>query len=91
MGILKKYVILICLTAQPEIIYERVKSKKNRPLLETADPLHTVKALLAERTPTYQEADRMIDTSNLTMDEVVDKVIQSFHELVKKRGNTRDE
>ncbi|MDT3703622.1 MAG: shikimate kinase, partial [Thermincola sp.] len=44
---------IVCLTAEPEVIYQRLKRKKNRPLLKTEDPLATVKQLLQDREPFY--------------------------------------
>ncbi|PKM81277.1 MAG: shikimate kinase [Firmicutes bacterium HGW-Firmicutes-14] len=77
---LKENGIIICLTASPEVIYERVRRKKNRPLLQTEDPLGTINRLLNERAPFYRCADAVVDTSNRELDEVVGEVIRLFME-----------
>lgn len=71
---LRKNGVLICLSASPEVIIARTKTEKNRPLLNTPYPLETIAELLRFRAPLYARADIMIDTSDLTINEVVAKV-----------------
>lgn len=75
---LRKKGILICLTARPEVILERTKDEHHRPLLEVDYPLATVKELLKFRAPYYAQADYSIDTSPLTIDQVVEEVIKLY-------------
>jgi len=72
---LKTKGVLICLSAQPEVILERTKSSVRRPLLNVADPEEKIAALLNKRAPLYAKADYTIDTSCLSIEEVVEKVI----------------
>lgn len=72
---LKKTGVLIALSAQPEAIYERVKHNTDRPLLKVLNPIEKIKELLHIRKPHYEKADYMIDTTSLSVDEVVDKII----------------
>ncbi|HAP93163.1 MAG TPA: shikimate kinase [Desulfotomaculum sp.] len=73
---LKKNGILICLSADPETIYYRVKGKRHRPLLDGKDDLRRrIGELLIERAPAYQVADFTVDTSRCRPDEVVDKIV----------------
>lgn len=78
---LRKNGVLICLSARPEVIIERTKAEKNRPLLDTPYPLETIKELLRFRAPLYAQADVMIDTSDLTINEVVTKVKKIAEEI----------
>lgn len=71
---LKRNGLLICLSARPEVIMARTKAEKNRPLLATPYPLETIKELLHLRAPLYARADVTIDTSELTVDEVVARI-----------------
>jgi len=73
---LRKNGILICLEASPEAIYERVRNDKYRPLLQVENPLQKIKDMLEYRKIFYDEADYFIDTSELTINEVVDEVIK---------------
>ena len=67
--------ITICLWAEPDIIYNRVKNSSHRPLLNVSDPLAEIKRLLNEREASYRKARYSVDTSFLSIDEVVDEVI----------------
>lgn len=66
--------ITFSLIAKPETIYNRVKHSDHRPLLKTADPLGTIKELLASREEAYRTAEYVIETDNLTVEQVADKI-----------------
>jgi shikimate kinase len=70
----KKAGMVICLTADPEIIYERIKHETHRPLLQTPDPRGTIKGLLESREKFYRQADLIIDTSGKTVDDTVKEI-----------------
>jgi shikimate kinase len=67
---------IVHLTAEPEVILRRVGDPETRPLLapDNGDRLGRVRALLAERAPVYAVATHAVDTSTLTLDEVVERV-----------------
>jgi shikimate kinase len=65
---------VICLWADPETIYERVKDQKHRPLLNVGSPRARIEELLRERRPFYEKADHSVDTSGLSVPEVVDRI-----------------
>lgn len=75
---LKKNSITICLTASPEVIYERTKDYDNRPLLKTDDTYMRIKELLKEREPYYSEADIKIDTTQLEAQKVVETIMKEM-------------
>lgn len=65
-----------CLVADVRTILKRVRgARTERPLLEVADPERRIEDLLAERTEGYA-AFRQIDTSQASIDEVVDTILQ---------------
>jgi shikimate kinase len=67
----KKAGLVVCLSARPEVIYERIKHEMHRPLLQTPDPLSKIKELLESRAAFYAQADMIIDTSEKTVDDVI--------------------
>jgi shikimate kinase len=67
----KKGGFIVCLTASPDVIYERVKHETHRPLLQTADPKAKIKELLDSRAQFYAQADVCIDTSDKSVDDVI--------------------
>jgi shikimate kinase len=72
---LRRNGVIIYLHASPEVIYERVKNQTHRPLLQVKDPMGKIRELLEFRAPFYANNDYTIDTSSLTVEEVVDEVL----------------
>lgn len=71
---LKSRGTVVYLRCHPEELYLRTRHDRNRPLLQTDDPLARLKALYAQRHPLYME----------TADIVLESGRQSVHCLVRK-------
>jgi shikimate kinase len=69
--VFKKAGLVVCLTARPEVIYERIKHETHRPLLKVPDPMGKIRDLLESRAKFYGQADLIIDTSEKSVDEAV--------------------
>jgi shikimate kinase len=67
------------LTASPERIIERVSGDASRPLLR-GDVEERVRRLLAERKTAYDFAHIRIDTTDLSPDEVADRILAAVKE-----------
>ncbi len=52
--------LVIYLHVQPEILFERTKNDKNRPLLQVADPLERFKQLYIARDNIYRQTAHLI-------------------------------
>lgn len=74
-AIMKQSGRFIAFTARPEVIFERIKKETHRPLLNTADPLARIKELLNIRKPYYDQAEFLIDTSDISILEVAQKIL----------------
>ncbi len=62
-----------------EQILERSSSSKERPLLNVQNAREKIVALLKFREPFYENAaDVIIDTTNLSIDEIVTKILVVF-------------
>jgi shikimate kinase len=70
----KRAGLVVCLTAEPEVILERIKHETHRPLLQTPDPLAKIKELLGNREKFYHQADLIIDTSHKSVDDAVTEI-----------------
>jgi len=66
---------IICLYADSQTIYNRVNKKNNRPLLKRENVLSEINRLLEERKEAYNNFTIKIDTTNLNVQEVADKII----------------
>ncbi|MDD3528361.1 MAG: shikimate kinase [Gallionellaceae bacterium] len=77
---LKARGVVIYLRCQPQELYQRTRHDRNRPLLQTEDPLARLQALYEQRHPLYmQTADIVLDTGR-----------QSVHCLVRKLEGVLD-
>ncbi len=74
--IMKQTGKIICLTANPEVILKRTQRYSHRPLLKVDNPKQKIEELLEKRAAFYALADITIDTSELTVEQVVDKIIE---------------
>lgn len=55
--------IVVYLRGTPEHLFERTRHDRNRPLLQTGDPLARLRELYQQRDPLYREvADIIVDT-----------------------------
>lgn len=72
---LLKATLLVCLTASADVLLKRAGTGAKRPLLKGADRRERIEALLRERERKYCRAHAVIDTGDLTVDQVVDKIV----------------
>lgn len=78
--LLRENGVFIGLTAQPEVIFNRVKRKKTRPLLLMGNMREQIDKLFAERRDAYQIAEYTVDTSVLSQEEVVEVIVRYLKE-----------
>ena len=73
---LKKGAVVVCLTASPEVILQRVSDDSSvRPLLENSNKALNIRELLKFRQPLYERAaDIMIDTSEMDIETVAERI-----------------
>lgn len=55
--------VSVWLRADLDLLWQRVRHKTTRPLLRTANPRETLKALYEARLPAYRQADLAVDAS----------------------------
>lgn len=80
---MKETGMIICLTATPEAILKRTSGYIHRPLLNVKDPKKQIELLLKLRAPYYAKADKTIDTSKISVEEVVKKVLKLISKIKK--------
>lgn len=80
--------IIVCLSARPEVIARRIgRSAAKRPkLLEGGKPLRDRIAELQEaRREAYARAEVTVDTSDLTIEQAADRVLDAYVEHALRR------
>jgi len=74
--------IVIFLDVTPEVIMKRIEGT-DRPLLQTDDPLQTLKDLSEERKDKYAQSDITIEISeDMNEDQVADEVVKLMHNFI---------
>ena len=70
---------VVYLRTKPETVYERVKFDNSRPLLKSDNPLEKIKKMQEDRGDIYELlADYIIDTDELTPQQIADKIIEEL-------------
>ncbi|MFH1355259.1 MAG: shikimate kinase [Candidatus Omnitrophota bacterium] len=79
--------VVICLKASAEVILKRTSGKTHRPLLNVADPKKQIESLLQSRAADYAQADKSIETSTLSLKEIVQNILE-FLDQNKSQNKT---
>ena len=74
--LIKKMATSVWLRVSFEVLAKRLEKRSGRPLLQTADPQQTLKALIKKRYPIYNDADFIVDAENDGVDITVSKVVE---------------
>jgi cytidylate kinase len=86
--LLKSLGTVMFLDASPEVLLERIGDTDSRPILKEKDPLIVLRGLARSRRSHYGEAAHLhLDTEELTVDEIADKIIEEV--LAGRRADHR--
>lgn len=80
-ALIKAEGLSVWLRANIELLMERVAKRPTRPLLKNGDPRGTMERLMAERYPTYAEADITVDSNGGPHDTVVQQILSEMAAL----------
>ena len=81
--LLKSSGVMICLTTEPEEIFNRTMRRGERPVLDGGgnERLETIKRLLAERKPFYDRADYEVDTTTWSPIQIIDAICRYLRQF----------
>ena len=88
--------LVVGLEARPETIYQRLstdgqgRSPEERPMLAGADPLGRIRNLKAERQPFYSLAQWVVQTDDLSEEQVAAEVVRAWQILGGRMGSAGD-
>ena len=77
--------VVVCLEASVETILKRLDGDKTRPLLIKPDPAKEIENLLESRKKYYKRCGLSINTDNLSVLEITERII----EFVNEKNNTK--
>src|SRR5688572_14044342 len=81
-ALLKAHGTVVYLCASPADLYQRTKHDRNRPLLQTENPLQKLTDLYHERDPLYREiASLVVDTGNQSLSSLAHRLEQRLARL----------
>lgn len=86
---LKENGLVICLYADPEVIYERTSRRNTRPLLRGEDLRSKIFELLKQREDAYKQADFSIDTSYKAIPELTEEIITIYENFRQRSEGKR--
>lgn len=76
--LIKRNSSLVTLIADPQELYDRVKRRKNRPLLKGGDQLETLHKLWEERKPAYMDSHLQIKTGDKSINLIAREIMKFF-------------
>jgi shikimate kinase len=77
--LLRDRAFLICLTASTDALLNRAGNSAKRPLLKGGDRKERIEDLLSERRTKYAQAHASVDTTDLSIEQVVERVIELIY------------
>jgi shikimate kinase len=81
-ALLKQHGTVIYLCASPHDLWQRTRHDRNRPLLQTPNPLATLTELYSARDPLYREiADLVVDTGSQSLSALTHRLEQRLAQL----------
>jgi shikimate kinase len=89
--VIAAHAVSVWLRADTDLLWQRVRHKTTRPLLRTANPRETLRALHAAREPVYALADIAVDASpELSVEAMATRVVaalESHGQVLERVGN----
>ncbi len=74
--------VVVFLSCSPEQQYNRTRQNRNRPLLQTDDPMSKLQYLMEEREPLYREiADLVVSTEKRSAGTVAKEIVKRLKEV----------
>ena len=62
-----------------DVLYYRVSKDSSRPLLENENPRQVLENLLRKREGNFLKAHHVINTSDLSLEEVLERILESIN------------
>ena len=83
LSLLKEKSLVFYLKASPDILFERIKNNKERPLLNVENMKDKIKTILQERISQYEKAQYIIVTDDKSPIEIANEIIGIINDCVK--------
>lgn len=74
--LLREHTVLICLVASTDVLLQRAGHGGKRPLLKGNNRKERIEEILKQRASHYANAHACVETSDVTVDEVADRIVK---------------
>jgi shikimate kinase len=81
----------VWLKAELDVLLRRVRRRVDRPLLKTGDPAVTLEKLIAERYPTYGEADITVMSRDVPHETIVAEIVTALADKLPAAQSERSQ
>lgn len=81
LAVFEKSNLVVCLDCDPEILWQRLASAENRPMLDSEDRKAHLLGLLAARTPAYNRIQHHVDAGRRDIAEVVAEIGELWQQV----------
>ncbi|MFQ5955620.1 MAG: shikimate kinase [Kiloniellales bacterium] len=82
--IIQKHGISVWLRADLDLLLERTSRRAHRPLLKQGNPRQILARLIEERYPVYAQADTVVDSANVPLQVMVDRVAAALYDYLQR-------
>jgi len=82
-ALMRSKALTVWLRAELDVLFDRVKKRNHRPLLQQGDSREILAGLMTKRHPIYAEADIVVDSSAQPVDRTTDEVIAAVRRYVE--------
>ncbi|MER2607033.1 MAG: shikimate kinase [Siculibacillus sp.] len=70
--------VSVWIEADPAVLFQRIRHKPTRPLLQTADPEGTLRRLVEERYPVYATADLTVRSRDVSKEVMTEEILATL-------------
>ena len=81
--------LVVCLSATPEVILQRVGKETYRPLLNEEDKMGKIRGILSTRQHLYDAIPCLINTDPLSINQVVEQIMEHYISSPPQPGMAR--
>jgi len=88
---IRRHGLSVWLNAELDVLWERVRKRSHRPLLQTENPKQTLHELMKRRYPIYAEADISIRSRDIPKEVIVQEVLEAVAAFDERQAHSHME
>ena len=85
-ALIRSHAVSVWLKAEFDVLMRRVRKRPTRPLLQNADPEGVMRRLMADRYPTYAEANVTTQSRDAPHEIIIEEILESLERHLAQQG-----